>query len=460
MPRREPRQYRSESNGASMDNPERALESYWRRLLSLGLGLAVSLIGLIGAPTGAHADEVPATALPNDAGDSLRQLKEHVAKLDGRVQQVESKTAAAPAVEAAAKKPPFYISGFFKTDFLYADGRVSSTDAPRFALSETSNNKDDDFFSATVQHSRLVGQWAGPEVFGGNVGGLAEVDFFSLGDTGDSRFNNSQIRVRQLFVELRAPSWAVRAGQAWDLFSPLNPSTLNTNGNYWFGGNAGFRRPQLAAEKTFALGSGNEAVFAGSVNANIGRTETLSGRTINSGEDAAMPVLEGSAQLKLAVLPGGPLNVAASGLWGEEDVEGLKNGIDQWGVGLSLVLPICDRLTLKGELQWGENTDAFLMGGGIASNGDPVGGAGGWVEAVFKITSDFSVIALYGLEELSRGDVASSGRLRNQLLGGNAKYTVIKGLVVATEYTFFATAFKGAPDANVNMLWWSVIFNF
>ena len=440
-----------------MGNRGRALGGARHCVLSLGFSLAIALIG---GSALVDAEESPGVEKPNDDGDSLRQLKEHVADLDGRVRKVEAKAAAAPATDSPPKKPAFSISGFIKADFLYADGRVNSTDAPRFALSETASHKDDDFFSATVQHSRLIGQWAGPDVFGGSVGGLAEVDFFSLGDTGDSKFNNNQIRVRQLFAELRAQSWAVKAGQTWDLFSPLNPSTLNTNGNYWFGGNAGFRRPQIEAEKTFSFGKGHEVTVAGSANANIGRTETQSGRTINSGEDAAVPVFEGSTTLKLAVLPGGPLSLTASGLWGEEDVEGLEIGIEQWAVGLSLLLPLWDRLTIKSEFQWGENTDAFLMGGGIASNGDPVGGAGGWAEAAFKVTPDFTVTALYGLEDLSRGDVASSGRLRNRLIGGNAKYTVVKGLVVATEYTFIATAFKDAPNATVNMLWWSVIFNF
>lgn len=405
-------------------------------------------------------EEPPAAGGPSGNDEAIRQLREQVAEQEGRLRQVETGAAPAAPADVAAKKPPFSISGFIKTDFLYADGRLNSTDAPRFALSETSANRDDDFFSATVQHSRLVGQWAGPEVVGGSLGGLAEVDFFNLGDTGDSKFNNNQLRVRQLFVELRAQDWALKAGQAWDTFSPLNPSTLNTNGNYWFGGNAGFRRPQIAGERSFSLGGGNDIAVAASVNANIGRTETTAGRTLNSGEDAAVPVFEGSASLKLAVLPGGPLSLTASGLWGEEDVEGLKNGIDQWAVGLSVLLPVCERLTLKGEAQWGENTDAFLMGGGIAADASPVGAASGWVEAVFKVLPELSVSALYGLEELSRNDVAAAGRLRNQLIGANLKYTVVKGLVLAAEYTYFVTNFKGAPDATVNMVWWSVIFNF
>ena len=48
--------------------------------------------------------------------------------------------------------------------------------------------------------------------------------------------------------------WTVLVGQTWDLISPLNPTSLNTNGNYWFGGNAGFRRPQFQVTRKFRVG--------------------------------------------------------------------------------------------------------------------------------------------------------------------------------------------------------------
>ena len=36
-----------------------------------------------------------------------------------------------------------------------------------------------------------------------------------------------------------------RMGQMWDIFSPNNANTNNTNGNMWYAGNRGFRRAQL-----------------------------------------------------------------------------------------------------------------------------------------------------------------------------------------------------------------------
>lgn len=384
--------------------------------------------------------------------------------LEARVLELEKQAAASAASGSVAPPPPsaprapFTISGFLKTDFLYGDARVNSTDAPRFALSETASKGTDDFFAATVQHSRLIGTWAGPELWGGALGGVAEVDFFTLNDTGDSKFNNAQLRARQLFAELRSKSWSVKVGQAWDIFSPLNPTTFNTNGNYWFGGNAGFRRPQIAGEATLPLGD-HELTLAGSVNANIGRTDTIGGRTVNSGEDAGIPVFEGSLTAKLALLPAGPLTITASGLWGEEDLEGLENGIDQWAVGISVILPILNTLSLRGEAQIGENTDAFLMGGGIASDGDPVSAGSGWAEISFKATPDLVLTALYGLEDLSRSEVSNAGRQRNQLFGASVKYSVLKALTLAAEYTHFDTDFRSASDANANLLWWSLIFN-
>jgi len=68
-----------------------------------------------------------------------------------------------------------------------------------------------------------------------------KIDFFSaLGfDT------NVNPRLRLAYASLAVNNFEFRFGQQWDLFSPLNPNTVNVNANLWYGGNLGFRRGQI-----------------------------------------------------------------------------------------------------------------------------------------------------------------------------------------------------------------------
>ena len=70
-------------------------------------------------------------------------------------------------------------------------------------------------------------------------------------------------------------------GQHWDVFSPLNPTTLMTNGNLWNTGNLGFRRAQVR----YSGKAGKQGMdWAASVN------DPSTGDTAPSSE---LPILEG-----------------------------------------------------------------------------------------------------------------------------------------------------------------------
>ncbi len=78
--------------------------------------------------------------------------------------------------------------------------------------------------------------------------------------------------------------------------SPLNPDSLNTNGNRWFGGNAGFRRPQLQVARKIVWAKDSPLTLKGSINANIGATTSVSGKTYDSGRRSGMPVFEAAIE--------------------------------------------------------------------------------------------------------------------------------------------------------------------
>jgi hypothetical protein len=73
------------------------------------------------------------------------------------------------------------------------------------------------------------------------AGGLVELDFFASGGFA----TNLNPRMRQAYAWIQAGNFGARFGQQWDIFSPVNASTANTNGNMWFTGNLGFRRAMI-----------------------------------------------------------------------------------------------------------------------------------------------------------------------------------------------------------------------
>lgn len=429
---------------------------------------------LLLAPIARAADGDPDTSqrvreLEKENTEIRAELEHQRAVLDqltkGSSQDAEAAAKPAP-VEAedglfvVKSKFPIVISGFLKGDLLWNAPRLNSTSAPRYALSETDHNSDAQF-TGTIQHSRIQADIGKIDLGNETTGmGHVELDLLNLSDLGDTNFNNNQLRVRQLFASVTHESWTFLVGQAWDLFSPLNPSSLNTNGNYWFGGNAGFRRPQLRAVDALKLGDGTLRL-AGSVNANIGVTVMDNGRTLNSGRDSGIPVFEGSAEYGFPCLSAGDARLGVSGLWGQEDVDGVKHGIDQWAIGAHGVLPLTKWASIKGEYQHGENTDAFLTGGGIdTATGDTVGSDSGWVQATFLPAKRVTVNLTFGVDDLVRSDVAPGALKFNLVTGGNVLFKIFEPLTVGLEYTHFDSHYRAGPDESANMIWTSAILSF
>ena len=69
-----------------------------------------------------------------------------------------------------------------------------------------------------------------------------EIDFYGSGGTE----NKAKLQLRHAYMKLDWPAddLSVIAGQTSDVFSPLNPSTLNYT-VLWDAGNIGYRRPQI-----------------------------------------------------------------------------------------------------------------------------------------------------------------------------------------------------------------------
>ena len=155
-----------------------------------------------------------------------------------------------------------------------------------------------------------------------------------------------------------------------------------------------------------------------------------------------------------------PTRIGFAGSYGQEDLEGVKNHIDQWVIGGYLRMPIVDWLTLTGEIQHGENTDAFLMGGGINATGGSIASTGGWVQTTLTPMERLELNLLFGIDDPKDGDLDPGAMKRNMLLGASARFNIFNALTVGVEYTHFNTDYKGLPNGTANLGWTSMIFDF
>jgi hypothetical protein len=236
------------------------------------------------------------------------------------------------------EKNKLQLYGFFKLDAVYQDGSVNGLTFPRYAVPGDGNL----YLSAT--HTRFGFKYTGTPLNNGmNVAAVLEWDFF---DTASP--NQMKLRFRQGYFSLQKERHSLLFGQAWDLFSPLGPTTLMTNGYLWQTGNLGFRHAQVR----YAYSAPH-----------FDLTLSVSDPATSSGWAARMPVLQGRLGLKLGA--SNKYQLGISGIYGREKitstgapVEPLKkyvNNADIAGVSLDWNLALCKLLTLKGEFADGKN---------------------------------------------------------------------------------------------------------
>jgi len=360
-----------------------------------------------------------------------------------------------PVVHAEeAAKPKFDPGGWLKVDGYFIRGGVNSLDGPRWAVDDDDANGTVNTFTGTIQNTRFwldYGDLRLSDKVTSNF--YLEIDLINLGDIPDSsKYNSNQIRFRQLYADLIFPSHFWRIGQAWDIFSPLNPTTFNTNGDFRHGGNAGNRRPQVRWTS-----SSNQSRFTGelSVSANLGTTDGQ-----NSGEDSGLPVFMGRLAYGLAGGGEKKATVGVSGLWGKEEVDGLVDDADQYALGLDLDLPISDKVSFMGEIQSGKNTDAFTFGGGInLTTGKEIGATSGWGQILYRIDERYLFTGYLGLEDIDSGDLNNGDREGNTILAVHVRYDFLKVCAVGFEYEHFDTSYKGTSTETADLFWFTFIYD-
>jgi len=419
--------------------------------------LAVLLLGLASAAAPAAADSVDSGA-EQALEDENALLRRRVEALEGRLGRLEDLETLPVAAEGDARPFEFRLSGFLKADMYWNDSRVNGTSAPRFALSI---GDSDSQFTGTVQNSRFMLDLLGPHIGEGRLRGYLEMDFFNFRGEDDHNILNNEPRIRQLWIAFDQPKWRILMGETWDLFAPLNTATLNTNGNYWFGGNAGFRRPQLQGRYRFGFSGGHGLTVAASINANVGVSREEEGTIVNSGQDSGIPVFEAGVIYHIPGLFAGEAQLGVAGTWGREQFDQIDKELDQWGVGGHLVLPITEWATFKGEAQYGANLDAYLAAPGVnLVQGKSIRSTSGWAQLTLQPLDATAANLIFGIADDKDSDLPDDARSRNIVWGVNLKQTLYEHFVMGVEFQRFDTRYKAASNADANLIWFSGIMDF
>lgn len=227
----------------------------------------------------------------------------------------------------------FSVYGFIKLDVHYQDGGMNSILAPRYAKPGDGN------LALTAKNTRFGFKWQGAkECRGWKIGAQLEWDLYD-----GASANQMKFRTRHANFTMKKGSNQFLFGQYWDLFAPLGPTTLMTNGYLWQVGNVGFRRAQM--RYTYAT---EKFSFGASIN-----DPTSAGARVTK-----MPILES----RLSVSLGTGKTIGVSAAYGKE-----RNGAGTPSETDVNIMGVCvdwnlrfTPITLKGEFSTGENLRNFL----------------------------------------------------------------------------------------------------
>lgn len=328
------------------------------------------------------------------------------------------------------------LYGWVKLDATYQSNDMNSKVAPRYAVSDGAEG-----VNFTAMHSRIGTKWAGPQmVHGYKAAGVLEFDLFD-----PSTNNQMQFRTRLFAFTLSDGTSTWLFGQHWDVFSPVQPTTLMTNGFLWQTGNMGFRRAQ--ARYTYAPSPWE---FSLSVN-----DPSTGGGT----SDTDSPLVEGRVGLE-----SGGAKFGISGAWGQDKTTIPGEDSRIWGVSADLVVPLTSNFTLKGELATGENLGVFLSRAKVNTvTGEEQGVVSGWAEIVYS-GADFNWWIGGAMENPDNVEV---GKVEDTWMTFAAIQYKLKSvaasmnpILLGAEVANFETDFEGGGGTDAQQLILSAQYNF
>ncbi len=367
-----------------------------------------------------------------------------------------------------SSKVPFKFYGFIAAKTMYGDSRISSfgrdngvpagsggynnniTGVTR-VVDETVATNNNAFLDFTVQNTRFGFVLDEYDFDGKNftVEARLEMDFFNLANTS---VHAIQPRIRRAYSTIGQESWRFLFGQEWELYSPLNSSTLDIGSNLWNQGNQGFRRPQIRFTYNRLVGDSSKIEAAASVN-----LQGNSMSPIDNGVTTGIPMV----QARLGYfqdLPAGKLKAYVSGAFGKHNSAVAGNSkVTNWGIAASIQVPIHKYLKPIGEFQYGYSLGSQLS---LASDTTRQRFVAGWGAIKSCWLDWFETNVGYGMEDLNDSQVANGFVKNNQKIFANLKFKPVKPLIIGLEYNYLRTNYQGSGASKANVIFSNVIFFF
>jgi hypothetical protein len=392
-------------------------------------------------------------SIPTQA--DVESTQAQVAAVSQRVDKLEKPTAI--KVGTLSIKP----YGYIKLDAAYDSQKPSPTsgDFTLFAQPKV-NGKNDSQTDLSARDSRFGVDLSIPEENGILVTAKVEADFFTNGvETAYS------VRLRHAWADAAfGDGWSVRAGQDWDAFFYIAPTTVDAG----FLGDAGFlysRRAQLKLTKVVEISATTK------LTAKIALARTASGDLDGLGQDdgidSAKPTVEGLLALDTQILSSKPTKFSIGGQIGTETVDSAAaqdvKDYDSNLIVAGILFPLTDKFAVQGNAWTGKNLDGWLGGIGQGVNTalkTSIAAKGGWVQAVFNPTDKWNVNLGYGFDNPDDADLSNGGRTENKRIFTSVFYRLTKAVTLATEYSVIATDYKGAKDATDNRIQFTTKYQF
>jgi hypothetical protein len=329
--------------------------------------------------------------------------------------------------------------GFVKGDGVYTSKGVLSFGNPNLTAPQIANGVDDAALGFTAMHTRLGFKGTFGEDI--KVGGLIELDFFN-----SAGFNtNVNPRIRLAYASLSVDNFEFRFGQQWDIFSPLNANTNNTNGNLWFAGNLGFRRGQIQIHYKFPLKDIQPTIQLALAEA----ASDVSG--LGNDNKAVLPMVQGRLSAKF--LENKVIGVYFVYAKFSPNPDTSDFDYNASGFGADFTLPLHKYFELHGEVNTGtnlNNCNLFTIAGNGSKDHDRKN-LGVWGNITSKIDDHFHLIIGGGLDKNQTDNLSNGAIEQNFVLYGNFNFPIVNGFSISLELGNISTTLEGIDEKNTAM---------
>jgi hypothetical protein len=395
-------------------------------------------------------------------------LRQQVDKLTGEVDQIKSLLAekgvpvpAAPTSKPVTSALDIQLYGYIKLDASHDDSQVSAGNFARWVESEAIL-KNDGHFNMTANQTRLGMLIKGPSVNDLSTSGQVEIDFYGAGGTENKP--EPQLRLAFAKADWKDANFSLLAGQATDIISPLNASTINYSVAWWQG-NIGYRRPQIRLTKGLKFSDQVELKLEVSASRTI--SDKLTSTDPDPGADAEWPTGMGRVSMTFPVGGNRPATVGFSGHYGVEERHESATSpdvdVNSWSLNADLKLPITKWLMLQAEGFIGENLSTYLGGIGQGYNAvqaDTIESIGGWAAATLTPCKDWTINLGAGVDNPTDEDLAADMRASNVVYFGNVTYALTSNLQLAFELSYLRTTYVGTAPGTDLREQFAVIYKF